>query len=92
MIQTSRLPVASGKAFGTTSADGSPNVIVNSVYPGSCVSNINRDKVDLNSFAGRWIIPMILRTAEQGARSVISGLCLGAESQGKYWWNDELAE
>lgn len=83
MVQISQLPLVTGPE--------APRVAVNSDYPGTCFSQIMRDTL-LKSFTFPLILPVLARSAEQGARSVVSGLSLRPESQGKLWWNDQLTE
>jgi len=72
--------------------DGAPDVHVVSVCPGACMSDLARDM-----FVGAWwrsivmfFVGFLLRTAEQGSRTLVSGLTLGAKGHGGFWQHDEL--
>jgi NAD(P)-dependent dehydrogenase (short-subunit alcohol dehydrogenase family) len=68
-----------------------PQVIVTSVCPGTCKSEMARG---YDGFLGKVIIPIItstvFRTPEQGSRSLVSGVTLGDEAHGRFWHNDQL--
>ncbi|KAJ5965464.1 short-chain dehydrogenase/reductase family protein [Penicillium waksmanii] len=69
--------------------DGTVPVIINTVSPGFCVSDLGRQ---YNRFYERWIAwlayKIFARTTEQGSRSLVSATVQGIESQGKCWRSD----
>lgn len=74
--------------------DGRPKVIVNTVCPGMCRSDLGRS-MTTNPLAKlmSWIIyTFFARTAEQGANCYSKGLTLGPESHGQMWKNDRIHE
>jgi hypothetical protein len=72
-------------------ASGKPDILVTSVCPGPCKSDIGRG---FNSFIMKAVRPvffaLFFRTTEEGARSLVSGVTLGDEAHGRFWLNDQL--
>ncbi|KAH9896311.1 NAD(P)-binding protein [Xylariomycetidae sp. FL2044] len=66
------------------------SIIVNATCPGLCNTNMTKD-LPL-SYRGFMAIRYFFlgRTAEQGARSLVSATSLGPESHGKLWNNDRF--
>lgn len=64
-----------------------------SCCPGACASDLARDVNTIAMQAGRiaanWLF---LRTAEQGARTLVSGTSLGQKGHGKFWQHDEIKD
>lgn len=73
--------------------DPAHEVLNPSVCPGACASDLSRDvntpAMQAAKVAASWLF---LRTAEQGARTLISGTSLGLEGHGKFWQHDEIKE
>jgi NAD(P)-dependent dehydrogenase (short-subunit alcohol dehydrogenase family) len=73
---------------------GEIQVIVNSLCPGACRSEMSRHFV--NNVGMRivvWVfLTLMARTTEQGARALVSATALGPESHGMFWQNDEIKE
>jgi NAD(P)-dependent dehydrogenase (short-subunit alcohol dehydrogenase family) len=73
------------------STSGEPKVIVNSVCPGMCKTDLGRQYTD-KSLLYRillWIMSLlIMRSAEAGSREYVSAITRGKESQGKLWKDD----
>ncbi|KAI1879763.1 hypothetical protein JX265_002717 [Neoarthrinium moseri] len=65
-------------------------IIVNASCPGVCKTNMYNDMSLLSraSVEVQWFF--VGRTAEQGARTLVSATGLGPESRGNFWNNDEL--
>ncbi|KAK1752918.1 dehydrogenase [Echria macrotheca] len=67
-----------------------PDVVVNAVCPGMCKTDLGRDQPWLSrqvmGLAGKFV----MRSAEEGGRSLVSATALGVESRGKLWHNDVL--
>ncbi|OAP55522.1 hypothetical protein AYL99_10495 [Fonsecaea erecta] len=72
--------------------DGHAKVIINTVCPGLCKSDLGR-QVRTNFFIIfiQWLLYSIFaRTAEQGANSYITALVRGEETHGEMWKNDRV--
>jgi NAD(P)-dependent dehydrogenase (short-subunit alcohol dehydrogenase family) len=76
-------------------ADGKPKVIVNTVCPGLCQSDLGRNIGKGNPFIklAAWILfTFIARSAEQGANTYITALGRGDDTHGEMWKNDRVFE
>ncbi|KAJ5098525.1 hypothetical protein N7532_005526 [Penicillium argentinense] len=69
-----------------------PGVIINMVCPGPCRTTLGRDFSALLKIPMTLIQMSLFRTAEQGARSFVSGVTLGLEAHGKFWFSDMFYE
>ncbi|KAK1960818.1 short-chain dehydrogenase/reductase [Colletotrichum sublineola] len=68
-----------------------PQIIVNAVCPDLCKTDLGRKWTGLMSNIGKTIFyALFARTAEQGARSLVSATALGPESHGRFWHHDIL--
>lgn len=70
--------------------EGDDSVIINCCCPAMCRTNLHQY---YGTFMRAILYPYKLvcgRTAEQGARTLVSATSLGRESHGKLWLNDEL--
>ncbi|MCJ1294933.1 hypothetical protein MMC34_006493 [Xylographa carneopallida] len=72
---------------------GKARVVVNSLCPGLCASDLARSfdawyEVVLKTIG----YTLMARTAEQGSRTLVSGTTQGLEGHGKFWRNDEWGE
>ncbi|KAJ5315392.1 hypothetical protein N7476_005699 [Penicillium atrosanguineum] len=65
-----------------------PGVIINAVCPGPCRTSLGRDFPTLLKIPMAAFHAMFARTAEEGARSYVSGVAMGLESHGKFWSAD----
>ncbi|KAE9378535.1 putative short-chain dehydrogenases/reductase [Stipitochalara longipes BDJ] len=75
------------------SPDGKLEALVLAVCPGGAQSNLSRGYEGVVADVVKWILgSLFLRTAEQGARTLVSGLLLGKESQGGFWQSDVIKE
>lgn len=74
---------------GLTGGGGSENkVVVLACCPGQCKTNLYRQfGVGVRAFMTLFNA-VIARTAEQGARTLVTGLLKGEEAMGKMWVND----
>lgn len=69
----------------------SHGVSVLAVCPGFCQSDLSRAHQGIAASILRGLLnTLVLRTTEQGARTLVSGAALGHESHGKFWFDDEL--
>jgi NAD(P)-dependent dehydrogenase (short-subunit alcohol dehydrogenase family) len=68
---------------------GSDRIVINASCPGMCKTNMGRN----HPLAQRMFMAVFYvvfgRSAEQGARSLVSATGLGPESHGKFWTNDK---
>ncbi|KAK3394198.1 hypothetical protein B0H63DRAFT_444378 [Podospora didyma] len=72
------------------SASAGPEIIVNAVCPDMTKTDLGR-KFGLGARLSMSIFHTIFaRTAEQGARSLVSATALGPESNGRFWHHDIL--
>jgi retinol dehydrogenase-12 len=83
-LETSR--ISSSKDSSTNSSCGPrPQVIINCMTPGACMSDFFRENPPgLMKSIGDFFSGMIARTAEQGSRALVAGLEADRESQGAY--------
>lgn len=89
MLATAR--AAGDSAAVPSGSGGTPPIIVNAVCPDLCRTDLGRKwglisrNVAMPVFYG-----LFARTAEQGARSLVSATALGPESHAKFWHHDIL--
>ncbi|KAK0652706.1 hypothetical protein B0T16DRAFT_443867 [Cercophora newfieldiana] len=69
---------------------GREEVVVNAVCPGMCKTDLGRDQPWVAKVVMAGMSPFIHRSAEEGARSLVSATALGVESHGRFWHNDLL--
>jgi NAD(P)-dependent dehydrogenase (short-subunit alcohol dehydrogenase family) len=67
-----------------------PEVVITSVCPGFCNSDLARDYSGLVMGTVRAFVFSFARTAEEGSRTLVSGSTLGLDSHGKFWQHDEF--
>jgi hypothetical protein len=73
-------------------ASGKPKVILNTLTPGFCHSELMRDAVFPLNFLG-WLGKKLLgRSTEMGSRTLVAAACAGEESHGKYMADCEVRE
>jgi NAD(P)-dependent dehydrogenase (short-subunit alcohol dehydrogenase family) len=76
-----------------TLPDGKPEVTVLAVCPGGAKSNLSRGYEGVVAGVFKWVFgSLFLRTTEQGARTLVSGLLLGEEAQGGFWQSEVIRE
>ncbi|KKY23433.1 putative short-chain dehydrogenase reductase family [Phaeomoniella chlamydospora] len=69
------------------------DIVINSCCPGICRSEFSRDftqQSTLYSVIYQLISKLLLRTAEEGSRTLVSATTLGPESHGRFWQNDQI--
>lgn len=67
--------------------------VITAVCPGGAASNLSRGWTGTIASVLKVVLnTLVLRTTEQGSRSLVSGLTLGAESHGRFWYDDALHE
>ncbi|OKL57993.1 hypothetical protein UA08_06498 [Talaromyces atroroseus] len=68
-------------------------VTIMAVCPGYCQSNLSRGHTGISAAILRGLLnTFVLRTAEQGSRTFVSGAALGPEAHGKFWYDDGIHE
>lgn len=76
-------------ASGTKSSE----VVITAVCPGFAQSDLSRGHQGIFATILRSVLNMlIMRTTEEGARTLVSGTGLGAAGHGKFWYDDETHE
>jgi len=74
-----------------SSPNGEIQVIVTSLCPGFCTSDLGRHYNSWVERIGMWLIhSMFARTTEEGSRTLVTATTLGLEGHGKWWKNDEF--
>ena len=72
---------------------GKPEVAILAVCPGGAKSDLSRGYQGVVAGVFKWVFgALFLRTTEQGARTLVSGLLLGEEENGRFWRNDIIRE
>jgi hypothetical protein len=72
---------------------GKPEVVVLAVCPGGAKSNLSRGYEGVVAGVFKWVFgALFLRSTEQGARTLVSGLLLGEEENGSFWQSDVIME
>ena len=76
-----------------TKENGEVEVVVDSVCPGACKSDLGRQ------FDGFWVkvmawifLAIFARSTEAGSRTLVSATARGVEAQGRCWKDDEFPE
>ncbi|PMD29081.1 NAD(P)-binding protein [Hyaloscypha variabilis F] len=69
---------------------GKPEVIVTTVCPGLCRTNLGREFGGFVKFANVIFQQIFARTCEEGSRTLVSGAALGPETHGEMWSHDIL--
>jgi len=70
-----------------------PEVAILAVCPGGAKSDLSRGYQGVVAGVFKWVFgALFLRTTEQGARTLVSGLLLGEEENGRFWRNDIIRE
>ncbi|KAI3322945.1 short-chain dehydrogenase/reductase [Xylariaceae sp. AK1471] len=71
-------------------APSQKEIVVNAVCPGLCKTDLGRNFGLASRVMASVFTYMYARTAEQGARSLVSATALGPESHGRFWHLDVL--
>ncbi|KAI0388681.1 hypothetical protein F5Y17DRAFT_185952 [Xylariaceae sp. FL0594] len=72
------------------SGGGSQHVVVNATCPGLCKTNMLHELPFIARIVMAVTYFVMGRSAEQGARTMISATGLGVDSHGKFWTNDQF--
>jgi NAD(P)-dependent dehydrogenase (short-subunit alcohol dehydrogenase family) len=75
-------------ASKTLSTFGESEVIVTTVCPGLCRTNLGREFGALLKVANGIFQQIFARSCEEGSRTLVSGAALGREAHGKFWSHD----
>jgi NAD(P)-dependent dehydrogenase (short-subunit alcohol dehydrogenase family) len=77
-----------------TKGETEPEVIITTVCPGFCVSDLARGHLGdgLRKFIAKLVMSLFLRSTENGARLIVSGTTLGVNGNGQIWQNDQISE
>lgn len=78
------------QATKSSASEGQGGVIVNAVCPGLCKTQLGRNFGLMSKITGTVFQAIFARSAEEGARSLVSATALGLESQGRLWHHDVL--
>ncbi|KAL0260434.1 hypothetical protein SLS55_004121 [Diplodia seriata] len=72
---------------------GGKDVVVMSASPGFCKSHLRRHYTGFAAKVFGWLFyALFARDTEEGARSLVSAVCLGEEAHDGFWHSDELLE
>jgi NAD(P)-dependent dehydrogenase (short-subunit alcohol dehydrogenase family) len=72
----------------TLNSSGKPEVIVTTVCPGLCRTNLGREFGTFLKVTNGIFQQIFARTCEEGSRSLVSGAALGPEAHGEFWSHD----
>ncbi len=64
-----------------------PNIILNTVNPGLCKSELSRDAKGAQKLMFTLMKMAIARTTEKGSRTIVAAAAAGGETHGKYMSN-----
>lgn len=73
---------------GLVESTNSSSVIINAVCPGPCRTDLGRDFPTWLKVPMALVQSVLARSAEEGARSYVSGVTLGQEAHGQLWSAD----
>lgn len=73
---------------GLVESTSGSDVIINAVCPGPCRTDLGRDFSIWLKVPMALIHSVLARSAEEGARSYVSGVTLGQEAHGQFWSAD----
>ncbi|KIV95030.1 hypothetical protein PV10_02737 [Exophiala mesophila] len=82
--------VMEGLVQATRTPGCEPNVIITNVCPCLCRTNLGRDFGSPMKLANYLFHLPFARTAEEGSRTLVSGITLGPEANGEFWSHDRL--
>jgi len=74
----------------TQVVDGQPDVIVTTVCPSLCRSNLGRDFSSILKIPNALFQMVFARSSEEGSRTIVSGAALDADAHGQFWSHDVL--
>ncbi|KAF2102539.1 NAD(P)-binding protein [Rhizodiscina lignyota] len=91
--QLSKLFITSVMQRLAALTEASKDVTVTAVCPGFCQSDLSRGHKGILADILRAILnALILRTTEEGARSLVSGTTIGEAAHGKLWYDDQAGD
>ncbi|KAK2051504.1 short-chain dehydrogenase/reductase [Colletotrichum caudatum] len=91
LVKLLGMAVMQAAARMTVGEEQRPQIIVNAVCPDLCKTDLGRNWTGFMANTGKAIFyALFARTAEQGARSLVSATALGPESHGRFWHHDVL--
>lgn len=73
---------------GLVESTSSSSVIINAVCPGACRTDLGRNFSNWLRIPLNIVQSVLARSAEEGARTYVSGVTLGQESHGQLWSAD----
>lgn len=73
---------------GLVESTSSSSVIINTVCPGACRTDLGRNFSNWLRIPLNIVQTVLARSAEEGARTYVSGVTLGQESHGQLWSAD----
>jgi len=76
------------EAISSSTSHNDSNVIIMTVCPGLCRTNLGRDFSTLFKIPVGLFQLVFARSAEEGSRSIVSGTTLGREANGEFWSHD----
>ena len=90
MVKLLGMAIMSGIARAVAEGPGSDHIVVNACCPSLCKTDLGRDWGTGTKVMMLGMQAVFARTAEQGARTLVSATALGPESFGKFWSHDIL--
>ena len=90
MVKLLGMAAMRGVANATARGPGGNAIIVNACCPSLCKTDLGRDWGTGMKVVMSGMQALLARTAEQGARTLVSASALGPESGGKFWSHDVL--
>ena len=72
----------------TLNSSGRPDVIIITVCPGLCRTNLGREFGGMVKLVNGVFQQVFARTCEEGSRTLVSGTTLGPETHGEMWSHD----
>lgn len=90
MVKLLSLVAMRGVANAAAEGPGGDAIVVNACCPSLCKTDLGRDWGAGMKLLMSGMQAVFARTAEQGARTLVSASALGMESHGKFWSHDVL--
>ena len=84
--------VMEGIAAKTLDKDGKPEVIVTTVCPSLCRTNLGREFGLMMRISNGLFQKIFARSCEEGSRTLVSGAALGPKAHNDYWSHDVFFE
>ncbi|GME48510.1 hypothetical protein G7Y79_00039g076240 [Neofusicoccum parvum] len=90
MVKLLGMAVMQAVASKTRKSSGEPQIIVNACCPYMCKTDLGRNYSIMAKIPMMGFQAVFARTAEEGARTLVSATALGPESHGRFWHHDIL--